>query len=576
MKDNNKRNISHYKKEYYGTLSAFLILLFVLFSTFFAISYIGKLSSKKNDVNNICNILVLNFNRYIEDINKTSKKIFINEELLIEQDKYAISNDNNNLQEYIDQQYEIYSSSLIVGTGYIPLYNNEYKCEDIIYKGIKTVSFNYEIYESKEMIDKIVEISSDEKYSKGRMFLLYDKFSDIHIFARLINDIRPQSFDKNQGIGFVIVNSATFRQARNIGDVVEGLYTTVTYDGNSIFEDKYNFEEINVTSSYVYKTNFSQYCEFIGLYNKTFILNELLKDSIPMIITYFIVIMLFVYFYKKIHDKYTKSFVYLINEFKKSGENILLENINLTKDDENANQVIKTYNQMVENFINEKNRNEKLLIENREFELQNLYLQINKHFIINVLSVAHSLIQLDQKEKTNECLENLADFLRYSLSINITEATLKDEFDLSLSYVKLQELRFPNVSFEYKINGEIKDIIVPKFIIQPLIENAYVHGIKSKNGLIKLNISRVENIINIAVINSGTSITVEELKEANNRIYDENIEEKFYGNGHRIALKNIRKRLIMKFGKNVKVFIEVKDNQTSSNIIINLEGDKKC
>lgn len=283
------------------------------------------------------------------------------------------------------------------------------------------------------------------------------------------------------------------------------------------------------------------------VYSKVAVWKELLPDTIAMVGIFVVVLVLFSFFYKRTHDKYTSSFVYLIEQFQSIDAKTDLTPIALTKDDENVNQVIATYNHMVSNVLAERIKNETLSEENRQIELQRLYQQINKHFVINVLTVAHSLIVLDKRDKANDCIENLADFLRYSLSINVTEVPLQDEIASVLSYINLQKLRFPNVEFSSSVSGKVDDVVVPKFIIQPLVENAYVHGIKNKNGSIDLIVQRTEDKLTIKVVNSALEIDARQLEEVNKRMLEATTTEHFSENGHGIALKNIRKRLQLKF-----------------------------
>ncbi len=562
-------NLIIHKNEYFVTVCIFLIMIAIIFAVFFAVAYESRLSAAQNSVDNISNYLVVSYTRYLDEVNTISKQTFIDEDMMKCQDDYLSSGSNDTLYARVANQFEAHNSSLIVGMGYIPYDSSGYVCKDIVYSGTKTISFGYIDDSSKALIDSVASKGNDSSYDSGKMFLVYSDKWDIHIFARVVKDIRLESFDRLSGIGFVVVNSAVFRQQKKFGDVIDGFSSFVVFDGEPILNEHLPVEKMSNDAYYVYRNGFSQYCEYYGVYNKSSVWKGLLPDTIAMTVTFVVVFILFITFYKRTHDKFTRSFVYLVDQFQRIGGQTDLAPIELADDDENVNQVIATYNQMVANVLAEREKNERLSEENRQIELQSLYQQINRHFVINVLSAVHSLILLNKRDKANECVENLADFLRYSLSINVTEAPLNDEIDSALSYVNLQKLRFPNVEFAYSVSGDMTDIVVPKSIIQPLIENAYVHGIKNKKGSIDLTVERNENKLTIKVVNSGAETDSEQLAEVNKIIADNATAECFSENGHGIALKNIRKRLQLRFAS-AEVFLSSNDEKTTATIEVSL------
>jgi len=117
----------------------------------------------------------------------------------------------------------------------------------------------------------------------------------------------------------------------------------------------------------------------------------------------------------------------------------------------------------------------------------------------------------------------------------------------AILYVKLQKVRFPNVSFSYDLEGDMDDIVVPKSIIQPLIENAYVHGLKNKRGYIKLKVCKTERQVGISVMNSVEPLQKFDFSLLNKSILEWDSVETHTGAGHGVALKNILRRLLLKF-----------------------------
>lgn len=573
MSLNKNKNTIFQEKEFFVTLAIFLLMLILILISFFAIAYTIKLSATKKNVDSLSDYLIAINTRYIEEINTASKQTFFSESMMIKQDDYIDNGLNDELYSYIDNQFQMRNSSLIVGVGYIPFVEDQYIPKDIVYRGTKTVLFNYVEHSSKRVVDSVVNKRLVNENDNGKMYLISDEHGGgIHIFARVIRDIRTDTihFDKVRGIGFVVVNSTIFSQQKEFESVIEGFESYTLFNGESILGETLPLDKLSNSSYYVRRSGFSQHCEFFGVYRKSAIAKELFAEGIIILAVFVTVIVLFTLLYKHAHDRFTRSSVYLIDEFQKIGEKNELATIENINGDENINHVITTYNNMVGNFIAEKERNEQLQEKERQNELQSLYQQINKHFVINVLSAIHSLILLDKRDEANECIEELADFLRYSLSINRSEATLEEEIESLLSYVKLQKIRYPFVRFDYEIEGTTDDVILPKFVVQPLVENAYVHGLKSKKGVITMKITHVDNNLSIVIGNSGEDVDADKLEEINRFIYDDGENEKaFSTSGNGVALKNIRKRLQLKF-TTAKLTLYTKDGMTFSKISIEL------
>lgn len=571
-KNLSKKSTIFREKEFFVTLAIFVLMLILVLISFFAVAYTIKLSAAERNVDSLSYYLVAINTRYIEEINNISKQTFFAEDMMSRQDEYLADGSNDDLYAYVSNQFQLYNSSLVVGLGYVPFADEEYVPKDIVYSGTKTVSFSYAESSSQRLVDSIVSKHSVEENNNGRMYLIYDsRGGGVHIFARVIRDIREDTehFDVVRGIGFVVVNSAVFLQQKDFQSVVDGFESHILFGGESILGEELLINKLTDSAYYVRRSGFSQHCEFIGMYRKSAIFSEVFTEGIWIIVVFVVVVLLFTVFYKRAHDKYTRSSVYLIDEFRKIGAKNELDVIKPVEGDENINHVIVTYNKMVENVIAEKKRNEQLQEKERQTELQSLYQQINKHFVINVLSAAHSLILLDKNDDANECIEELADFLRYSLSINRTEATLEEEIQSLLAYVKLQKIRYPNVRFEYEVIGATNDIVLPKFVVQPLVENAYVHGLKSKKGVVFLRIARDGNKLTIVVGNSGCDVDEKRLSEVNNFICGNGGEQVLSTSGNGVALRNIRKRLQLKFSA-ATLSLSVKNGMTFSEIVIEM------
>jgi len=119
----------------------------------------------------------------------------------------------------------------------------------------------------------------------------------------------------------------------------------------------------------------------------------------------------------------------------------------------------------------------------RDYELKALYSQINPHFLYNTLDTIVWMAEFNDSQKVIEVTKSLAQFFRISLSNGQEMISLENEFDHIGQYLFIQKQRYDD-QLTYHINLEpgLKDLMVPKIILQPLVENAIYHGIREQEG----------------------------------------------------------------------------------------------
>ena len=143
-------------------------------------------------------------------------------------------------------------------------------------------------------------------------------------------------------------------------------------------------------------------------------------------------------------------------------------------------------------------------------ELQALHSRINPHFLYNSLNSIAGLAKVDPDKTENMALA-LSEFFRYTINKNNgTYSTVNEEAHLANIYLEIEKVRFGDkLQYVYDASDEVKDMKIPRFIIQPLIENAVKHGITQITGLgiIKLSIYKKNKTLNIEVHDNGPSFS---------------------------------------------------------------------
>lgn len=171
----------------------------------------------------------------------------------------------------------------------------------------------------------------------------------------------------------------------------------------------------------------------------------------------------------------------------------------------------------IENKLKEQEmQNLKMKTVLKESELKALQSQINPHFLFNTLNAASQLSMMEGADKSSDFIEKVADLFRYNLRKLDTAVTLSDEINNVKNYMYILKTRFGDkVEFETKIDESVLNVNVPCTIIQPVVENAFIHGIEDLEGkgTIKLNVRSENSIIFIDVTDDGVGMDTERIKK---------------------------------------------------------------
>lgn len=151
----------------------------------------------------------------------------------------------------------------------------------------------------------------------------------------------------------------------------------------------------------------------------------------------------------------------------------------------------------------EEARLEQAVEQSRFAQLQS---QINPHFLFNTLQTISTMAELEQAAVTEDMIVRLAKFFRYTLETDEALVTLARELDLLRDYISLQEMRFAErLTIEMDCDPSCDGAMVSKFILQPLVENAIVHGMRQRasGGRIRVTTRRRDSCVIITISDNG-------------------------------------------------------------------------
>lgn len=145
-----------------------------------------------------------------------------------------------------------------------------------------------------------------------------------------------------------------------------------------------------------------------------------------------------------------------------------------------------------------------------KLEIDKLRYQINPHFLVNTLNTVHWLAVMNNQEDIDKIIQSLSHLLAYNLDKGVETANLEHELSAISEYVQLQQSRY---DFTYQVIREPEDSVFaypcPKFILQPLVENALSHGFR-ENMTLTVTLVLTDHIT-ISVTDNGTGMTKEQL-----------------------------------------------------------------
>lgn len=156
----------------------------------------------------------------------------------------------------------------------------------------------------------------------------------------------------------------------------------------------------------------------------------------------------------------------------------------------------------------------------RETELKMLQSQINPHFLFNTLNAAVQLSMIEGAERSADFINNVAELFRYSLRRLDNPVSLSDEVRNVETYMHILQTRFgEKISYKADIDESLLYVKVPCTILQPIVENAYIHGLEDleRNGLITLSISCREAYIDITISDDGLGMSQTQVSQMNDK-----------------------------------------------------------
>ncbi|MDQ6417930.1 histidine kinase [Paenibacillus sp. LHD-117] len=202
----------------------------------------------------------------------------------------------------------------------------------------------------------------------------------------------------------------------------------------------------------------------------------------------------------------------------------------------------------ISDLINEVELKEK---RRADLEVEKLLYQINPHFLMNTLDTAHWLAAMNGNKELDKLILSLNKLLYYNLGKRGQASTIREEIDSIKQYLTLQKIRY-DFAFDVRIrvDDDILDIAIPRFILQPILENALYHGLDDE-GYIQVDVANDDGRIVISVHDNGAGISEEEIEKLLNQ---QQVEQQRAGMG--IGLNYVKRMVDNQYGDQASLEIK--------------------
>lgn len=193
-----------------------------------------------------------------------------------------------------------------------------------------------------------------------------------------------------------------------------------------------------------------------------------------------------------------------------------------------------------------------------DLETKALQAQINPHFLANMLNTVVYMAQIKHEDNIAEMVRSIIDILTVCMKNDLTQNTVREAVQFLNSYKTIQEYRMlGRFKIQFEIAPEIEECFIPRFILQPLVENALIHGIEptGRAGLIVIRGYRQGDELHFTVTDNGQGIPQDKIEAM---LSEPDAQERRRMTG--IGIANVQRRLQLMYGKRYGLHITSVEN----------------
>ncbi len=215
--------------------------------------------------------------------------------------------------------------------------------------------------------------------------------------------------------------------------------------------------------------------------------------------------------------------------------------------DDEITKIEETINRFLETIRNSLRENERIYSQKKQADFRILQEQINPHFLYNCLDSINWMALRSREYQIARMAQLLGRFFRMSLSRGNQLVSVEDELEHIRAYLDIMQIRFENwIQVEYNVESDAAKCFMLKLLLQPLVENAILHGFngqKQETKILRIHICIAEERLQVTVEDNGAGMSSEQLEKIRNILKSEETPRESFG------LWNTNQRLVLYYGK---------------------------
>ena len=263
---------------------------------------------------------------------------------------------------------------------------------------------------------------------------------------------------------------------------------------------------------------------------------------------------------KKTFSKYQTQVVDLVETIHDIAQGEQGKRIDLTKKDQELLLIAETTNDMLDRLERNIHDIYQLELSQKDAHMRALQAQINPHFMYNTLEFLRMYAVMENQNELADIIYEFSSLLRNNIS-DERETTLKQEVEFCRKYSYLCMVRYPkSIAYGFKIDPGLEEMRIPKFTLQPLVENYFAHGVDHRrtDNVISIKALKKEGYVEILVTDNGRGMPADKLAEIQDKLAQRAFEHTVDYSEKRqsIGIVNVHERFVLYFGDRYDISVE--------------------
>ncbi len=399
---------------------------------------------------------------------------------------------------------------------------------------------------SPSVYNSYEELLSTPSYAFSSMGTLNIRGTDCHILAMPVHKLSTSGQSRYLGTVFLAIHSERLFAAsianeknENIPEILlvdefeqpvygdeSFLPDLITHTDSSVFQLSKHDSTYEARMYTISEAGSRLYVLFDTSYYTTASLQIAVRLGVGILAVMFLVLMCFIHVCFPVSTS-LRNLTGVMEHITEGGQSAIKKGIDLTNVHYSCSEIQDIYkafsdmiseiNRLNHTIFNTYTKMYELEMNNRQTEIAFLRSQINPHFLYNTLTTICGMAAANMNDQIIDVTNALSQIFRYSVRGG-DMVCLSEELDIIRSYVMIQSCRFEDrFSVEYQLPDDTLQCRIPKMIIQPLVENAIVHGLepslKSGRLIISTSLDAKKKLLTISVMDTGVGMSVEKLSQ---------------------------------------------------------------